>query len=252
MAEKYYGWGLPIDISTNGFQIDRLIWVVHIFMAVLFVGWFLFLVYAILKFRQKSGHPAHYHTQHFKLPTYLEIGVAVTEVLLLCAFSFPIFYQVRKEFPQKDKAIELRIVAEQFAWNIHYPGQDRVFGKTDLKRINPENPLGLDPGDPNGADDIITLNQLHIPVGTPVIATLSSKDVIHSFSLPVMRVKQDVIPGQSIPIWFEAKKEGDFEITCAQLCGLGHYRMRGFFITESREKFLAWLQEQKPKAIKAA
>ena len=251
MTEKYYGWGLPIDISTNGFQIDRLIWAVHIFMAVLFVGWFLFLVYSILKFRQKSGHQAHYHTKHFKLPTYLEIGVAVTEVLLLCAFSFPIFYHVRKEFPQKDKAIELRIVAEQFAWNIHYPGQDRIFGKTDLKRINTENPLGLDPDDPNGADDLITLNQLHIPVGTPVIAYLSSKDVIHSFSLPVMRVKQDVIPGQSIPIWFEAKKEGNFEINCAQLCGLGHYRMRGFFITESQEKFSAWFEEQKPKVTGA-
>ncbi len=252
MAEKYYGWGLPIDISTNGFQIDRLIWVVHIFMAVLFAGWFLFLVYAILKFRQKSGRQAHYHTQHFKLPTYLEIGVAVTEVLLLCAFSFPIFYHVRKEFPQKDKAIELRIVAEQFAWNIHYPGQDRVFGKTDLERINSENPLGLDPSDPHGADDVITLNQLHIPVDMPVIATLSSKDVIHSFSLPVMRVKQDVIPGQAIPIWFEAKKEGNFEIACAQLCGLGHYRMRGFFISESKEKFAAWLEEQKPQAKGAA
>ena len=213
-------------------------------MAVLFVGWFLFLIYAIFKFRQRKGHEAHYHTKHFKLPTYLEIGVAVTEVLLLCAFSFPIFYQVRQGFPSKDKSIELRIVAEQFAWNIHYPGKDGLFGKTDLKLISSTNPLGVDSSDPNAADDILTLNQLHIPVGIPVIAHLSSKDVIHSFSLPVMRVKQDIIPGQSIPIWFEAKKEGNFEITCAQLCGLGHYRMRGFFITEPKEKFSAWLDEQ--------
>ena len=244
MTEKYYGWGLPIDISSNGFQIDRLLWVIHIFMAVLFAGWFLFFLYTVLKFRQRKGRQAHYHTQHFKLPTYLEIGVAVTEVLLLCAFSFPIFSQVRQEFPPKEKSLELRIVAEQFAWNIHYPGKDRLFGKTEIQRINAENPLGLDPSDPAGSDDIITLNQLHVPVDIPVIATLSSKDVIHSFTLPVMRVKQDIIPGQSIPIWFEAKKEGNFEIACAQLCGLGHYRMRGFFVSESKEKFSSWLDEQ--------
>ncbi len=244
LTEKYYGWGLPIDVSTNGFQIDRLLWVIHIFMAVLFVGWFIFLVYTILKFRQKSGHQAHYHTKHFKLPTYLEIGVAVTEVLLLCAFSFPIFSQVRQEFPPKEKSLELRIVAEQFAWNVHYPGKDRIFGKTDIRLMNSGNPLGLDPNDPAAADDIATLNQLHIPVDTPVIATLSSKDVIHSFGIPVMRVKQDVTPGQTVRIWFEAKKEGNFEIACAQLCGLGHYRMRGFFVPESKEKFSAWLDEQ--------
>jgi len=88
---------------------------------------------------------------------------------------------------------------------------------------------------------------LHIPVNQPVIAYLLSKDVIHSFFLPVMRVKQDMIPGQEIPIWFEANKTGDFEIACAQLCGLGHYRMRGFFIVETQDKFQVWLEKNAPK-----
>jgi len=241
---KYYGWGLPIDISTNGFEIDRLIWVLHIFMAVLFIGWFLFLMYSIFRFRERPGHKAAYKTNHFKTPTYLEIGVALFEVLLLCAFSFPIWHEVRQEFPSKDSSIELRVVAEQFAWNIHYPGKDGVFGKTDSRLMNASNSLGLDPKDPAGKDDVTTLNQLHIPVNTPVIVHLSSKDVIHCFALPVMRVKQDVVPGQSTPIWFEAKQTGDFEIACAQLCGLGHYRMRGYFIVDSKEKFDSWMAEQ--------
>ncbi len=125
-----------------------------------------------------------------------------------------------------------------------------MFGKTDPKLISESNPLGLDPKDVNGQDDIITLNQLHIPVDTPVIVDLSSKDVIHSFSLPVMRVKQDVIPGQMIPVWFEAKSTGNFEIACAQLCGLAHYRMRGFLIVESKEDFAKWLNEQAAEKAK--
>lgn len=246
---EYYGWGLPIDISTNGWQIDRLIYVVHGFMAVLFVSWFCFFIYVVFRFRSRANHQASVPVKHFKLPTYLEIGVAVFEVLLLCAFSFPIWLEVKVRMPEPDKALHVRVVAEQFVWNIHYPGQDGVFGKTDPALMNASNPLGLDPADLAGKDDVTTINQLHIPVNTPVVAELTSKDVIHGFTLPVMRVKQDMIPGQRIPIWFEAKQTGEFEIACAQLCGLGHYRMRGFFTVEPPDRFQAWLQEQAPPLL---
>jgi len=113
--------------------------------------------------------------------------------------------------------------------------------------MSPINPLGLDPNDPAGKDDITTINQLHVPVGKPVIVRLSSKDVIHSFFLPVMRVKQDVIPGQVVPVWFQAREAGNFEIACAQLCGLGHYRMRGFFIVDKADQFKSWLDNLAPK-----
>ncbi len=253
LAEKYYGWGFPVDISTNGAQIDNLIYIVHGLMAILFVGWMVFLVYALLRFRQRPGHEAEYKPHHhFKVPTFVEVAVAITEVVLLCAFSFPIWHQVKKEFPSKENSLEVRVVAEQFAWNIHYSGKDGIFGKTDPKLMNAMNPLGLDPGDLAGKDDITSLNQLHIPVNKSVIVHLSSKDVIHSFALPVMRVKQDAVPGQSIPIWFEATKAGNFEIACAQLCGLGHYRMRGFFMVEDGDKFSAWLTEQEAKKLAQA
>ena len=244
MNQNYYRWGMPIDISTHGGEIDRLIFVVHVFMAALFIGWLAFLVYSIVRFRQRPGHKAAHQAEHFKLPTYLEVGVALFEVLLLCAFSFPIWNHVRAQFPDKDKALQVRIVAEQFAWNVHYPGKDKIFGKRDLKLIDSSNPLGADPKDPAGKDDVITINQLHIPVDTPVIATLSSKDVIHSFALTVMRVKQDVIPGQTVDVWFQARQTGNFEIACAQLCGLGHYRMRGAFVVDSKEDFKKWMAEQ--------
>ncbi len=218
-------------------------------MAVLFIGWFAFFIYTIIRFRQRPGHKAEFHIKHFKTPTYLEAGVALTEFVLLFAFSIPLWHFFRNEMPPKDKSLQVRVVAEQFAWNIHYPGKDGAFGKTDPKLISATNPLGLDPNDPEGKDDIITLNQLHIPVDMPVIVDLSSKDVIHSFTLPVMRVKQDAIPGQMIPVWFEAKSTGNFEIACAQLCGLGHYRMRGFFIVESKADFGKWLDGQAAEKV---
>ncbi len=243
MNNNYYGWGLPVDISTTGWRVDELIIVIHWVMAVLFVGWFSFLIYSLFRFRSRPGHKAEYHTKHFKTPTVLEVLVAITEVVLLTAFSFPIWHQYTQGLPPAEKALHVKVVAEQFAWNIHYPGPDRVFGKADPKLMSSTNPLGLDPSDPMGTDDVSTINQLHIPVGVPVIAELSSKDVIHSFFLPVMRVKQDAIPGQKISLWFEATKSGEFEIACAQLCGLGHYRMRGFFVVDEKDKFNAWMAE---------
>ena len=142
------------------------------------------------------------------------------------------------------------MVAEQFAWNIHYPGADGVFGTTRLDLVDAEfNPLGLDRDDPYAVDDITTINQLHIPVNKPVLIQLSSKDVIHSFALPVMRVKQDAVPGMEIPVWFVPIKIGNWEIACAQLCGLGHYRMRGFLTVESAEDYEAWLAAEAEKLV---
>jgi cytochrome c oxidase subunit 2 len=239
---KYYGWGLPFDASVHGPAIDRLIIMVHIFMAILFVGWLAFLIITLIKFRQRPGHKAEHHPHHSKISSYLEVIVAVVEVVLLLGFSFPLFNAYRNNLPDPATALQVRITAEQFAWNIHYPGPDGVFGKTKPELVGPGNAIGLDRTDPSAIDDILTINQFHIPVNKPVIVQLSSKDVIHSFYLPVMRVKQDAIPGHLVSVWFEAIKTGKFEIACAQLCGLGHYRMRGFFWIETPEDFAKWQQ----------
>ena len=159
-------------------------------------------------------------------------------------YAIPAWATRVKAFPAENEAIVVRVVGEQFAWNIHYPGPDGKFGRTDIKLISADNPLGLDRTDPNAKDDITTINQLNLPVDRPVLVHLSSKDVIHSFGLYEMRVKQDAIPGMDIPVWFIPNRVGEYEITCSQLCGLGHFRMRGFVTVQSAADFQKWFADQ--------
>ena len=137
----------------------------------------------------------------------------------------------------------VRVVGTQFAWNIQYPGPDGKFGRTDIKLVGSDNPLGLDRSDPAAKDDITTINQLNLPVDRPVLVHLSSMDVIHSFGLYEMRVKQDAIPGIQIPVWFIPNRIGEYEIACSQLCGLGHFRMRGFVNIKTEADFQKWLAD---------
>jgi cytochrome c oxidase subunit 2 len=229
-------------------------------MAILFIGWMAFFLYALFRYRRKSNPVADYKGVTSHTSTYLEIGVALVEAVLLIGFSVPLWAKRVAAFPPETEATVVRVVGEQFAWNIHYPGPDGKFGKTDVKLIDLQtNPLGLDRSDPDAKDDITTVNQLHLPVGKPAIIKLSSKDVIHSFNLTEFRVKQDAIPGTVIPLWFiptvttdDMRKnlhEDDFvyEIACAQLCGLGHYSMRGYVTIDTPEQFQAWLDAEAKK-----
>jgi len=237
-------WGLPLDASANGVEIDYIIVVVHWLMLVLLVGWGTYFVYCLIRFRKSKNPVASYAGVKSHISNYLEVGVAVIEGVLLVGLAFPVWATFKNEFPPENKSLTVNVVAEQFAWNIHYPGPDGVFGKRDASFISQDNPLGLDRSDPDAKDDIATINQLNLPVGKPVIVHLSSKDVIHSFGIPLMRVKQDVIPGVSIPLWFTPTQTGNFEIACSQLCGLGHYRMRGFVTVQTEEEYEAWVNEE--------
>jgi cytochrome c oxidase subunit 2 len=127
---------------------------------------------------------------------------------------------------------------------VHYPGPDGKFGRTDITKVSAENPIGLDRSDPDAKDDITAINQLNVPIDRPVLVHLSSKDVIHSFGLYEMRVKQDAIPGMDIPVWFIPNRLGQYEIACSQLCGLGHYRMRGFINVQTAADFDKWRQDE--------
>ena len=138
----------------------------------------------------------------------------------------------------------IRVVAEQFAWNAHYPGKDGSFGRVDPRLLAPENPLGLDTRSPAGRDDITTINEIVVPVGRPVILQLSAKDVIHSLGIPAMRIKQDANPGMLVPVWFTPTMTGEFDVACSQLCGLGHYRMKGILRVLDQEAFSRWLAAQ--------
>ncbi|MEO6182601.1 MAG: hypothetical protein ABIP71_05795, partial [Verrucomicrobiota bacterium] len=135
--------------------------------------------------------------------------------------------------------------AEQFQWNSRYPGDNKVFGKQDIKAVSSTNLLGYVSDDPNGKDDITPgMGEMHVPVNKPVIVHLTSKDVIHSFQLDPMRVTQDAIPGMAIPAQFTPNRVGKYLITCAQLCGSGHSTMKGFFTVDTAEDYQKWLSEK--------
>lgn len=234
--------GLPVAASQHASDVDSLISVVHWLMLVLFVGWGAFFLYVLFRFRKGANPRADYHGAKGKISKMLEIGIVVVEAILLVFFAIPAWARRVSNFPPESGATVVRVVGEQFAWNIHYPGPDGKFGRTDVNLMAADNPLGLDRSDPAAKDDITTINQLTLPVDKPVLVHLSSKDVIHSFGLYEMRVKQDAVPGLDMPVWFIPNRIGDYEITCSQLCGLGHYRMRGFVNIRSQadyEKFLA-------------
>lgn len=351
--------GLPPDASLHGHEIDGLIVIVHWLMFALFFGWGAFYIFTLFRFRRSRNPQANYAGVKSHASNYLEVAVAIVEAVLLIAFSIPLWAKRVEAFPAEKESLVVRVVGEQFAWNVHYPGPDGAFGRTDIKLVDQTNPLGLDRSDPAAKDDIATINQFNIPVGRPIIVHLTSKDVIHSFSLPYLRVKQDAIPGMSIPLWFVATKtsnevrdevasdysiapislstklsigrvaaqdyaakdgapivsrgemimeemieplqqaghtrvmvtpdllgkvamkeykdengetivakgdpvfddavlklnamgvtsmflsfEAPMEIACAQLCGLGHYRMRGFMTVQTQEDFDAWVAAQ--------
>ncbi|MGE3189829.1 MAG: hypothetical protein AB7N90_09125, partial [Vicinamibacterales bacterium] len=140
--------------------------------------------------------------------------------------------------------LEVRVIGEQFAWNIQYPGPDGRFGRTDSALISAANPLGIDRTDADARDDIGVLNILTLPVGRTVIVHLSSRDVVHSFTLNEMRVKQDAVPGMVTRTWFTPVRTGHWDIACSQLCGLGHYRMRGDYSVVTEAEWEAWEREE--------
>jgi len=252
--------GLPVLASAHGGQIDGMIGWVHVFMLVLFVGWGGFFVYCLVRFRRSRNPVAIYTGVTSNVSTYSEIGVVIVEAVLLIGFAIPLWAARVDGLPPENEAVVVQVTGEQFAWNVHYPGPDRVFGRTDVKLLDLQsNPLGLDRTDPAAKDDVTTVNQLYLPVNRPAILRLRSKDVIHSFGVPEFRVKQDAVPGLTIPIWFipnvttaemrtrTGNPEFEYEIACAQLCGLGHYRMRGFVTVQSAEEFQKWVQDEEEK-----
>jgi len=250
-------YGLPMNFpeqaSAHAAQLDNLTALVHWLMLVLFVGWGIFFAYALIRFRKGRNPQASHAGAKGHFSTYGEAAIALIEVLLLVVFAVPIWANRVSAIPPESEATVVKVVAEQFAWNIHYAGKDGVFGRTDSEFVQTgTNPLGLDPNDPAGKDDVVALNEMHLPVDKPVIIKLTTKDVIHSFTLPQMRVKQDAIPGQVIPIWFQPVKTGQWDIACAQLCGLSHYRMRGSYTVESQADFEKWMAENAPKVAIAA
>jgi cytochrome c oxidase subunit 2 len=243
--------GLPELASEHGKNVDNLIIYVHILMAVLFVGWLGYFAYALIRFHRSRNPKADYLGVRSHASNYIEICVALVEAILLIGFAIPLWANAAEGFPDEKESTVIQIVAQQFDWNVRYPGKDGVFGKQDMHWVSATNAFGVDPNDPAGKDDVQDVTQIHVVVNKPVIARISSKDVIHSFKIIAMRVTQDAIPGMRIPIHFTPTKVGHYQINCAQLCGNSHANMsRGLLIVESQKDFDDWLAK-KPTAAAA-
>jgi len=219
---------LPEGVSSYAGDIDWLFRLILWITGVIFVVVELLLVYFLVRYRRRPGQKARYTHGNNRLEVIWTIVPAVICVVL-ALLSRRLWADIKQRMPED--AMQIEVTAEQFAWNIRYPGPDGKLGTSD---------------------DILTLNQLHFPVGKKVVVSLHSKDVIHSFFLPEFRVKQDAVPGMTTKVWFDASRVGNWEIACAELCGLGHYRMKGFLTADSPEDFEKWLAEQAAQNAPAA
>ena len=217
-------WGFPESVSTFGDRIDATYGAIFVAVAIMFVIVEVALVFFVIRYRHKEGRradPVHGNTR-------IEIVWTVVPflgVMFIAITSINVWLDLKHPDRIPADALELAVAAKQFEWNVTYPGVDGQLGT---------------------GDDFVRRNQLHLPVGRPVRVLLTAEDVIHSFFLPHFRVKQDAVPGMEIPVWFEATTPGEYVLGCAELCGLGHYRMQGSVTVHSAAEFDAWQRGIEP------
>ncbi|MCP5467908.1 MAG: cytochrome c oxidase subunit II [Deltaproteobacteria bacterium] len=224
---------LPENVSTYGTDMDA---VMHSIWNIVFV-WFLLaeavLFYFLIRYRKKKGQRAKYKTGNsLKEMSWVLIPAAIVLMfdLGIDFYQNPVWKKVKIDIPQ-DPDLVVKIEGQQFVWNMTYPGLDNKFGTID---------------------DFKTTSQLYVPINKKVVFELSSKDVIHSFWVPNLRLKQDAVPGRVIKGWFEAVKNGTYSIGCAELCGSGHGMMRGQLHVLSDKEYQDWVYKKTPKKAKKA
>ena len=238
---------LPPLASEHGAGIDRMLVYLLVTVGGLLTLGHLALGYSIWRF---SGQP---RVTHRLASPRQERKWALIPILLMTVIGeggvfvlgMPVWAKFYAASPPDD-ALPVEITAEQFAWNVRYPGPDGVLGRTDAQMIRLNNPLGLDPDDPAARDDVVLVNELFLPVNRPARVRLRSKDTLHSFFLPNLRVKQDAVPGMTIELWFVPTETGSYEIACTELCGFGHYQMRGLLQVLTGPEFETRMRELPP------
>lgn len=238
---------LPAPASSHAAQFDAMLAAVHLDGFIVFGSWLVVFAFILLRFRARAGGTGPPAGQRW--PLVAIAAVVAGDVWLLAGSALPVWWARAQPVPEG--AVEVRVIGEQYAWNIHYPGHDGRFGRTDSSFITAADPIGIDRTDPAGRDDFVLINLMVVPVNRTVVAHLSSKDVIHSFTLPEMRVKQDITPGMPASTWFTPVSTGSWEVGCSQLCGLGHYRMRGVFEVRSEAAWRAFVAEEVAYAVGA-
>ena len=235
---------LPVAASAHAASLDAVLREMHWHMLVIFVLWLGLLIWALVRFRAGANPEARQQDVRGLWPALAIGAVILGDIVILATEALPAWSARMLPPPAGAAPLEVRITAEQYAWNIHYPGPDAVFGRTDTALISASNPVGIDRDDAAARDDIGLLNILTLPLDRMVVIHLTSRDVVHSFTLAQMRVKQDAVPGLVARVWFTPTAPGDWEISCSQLCGLGHYRMRGEYHVVSAANWDGWLASE--------
>jgi cytochrome c oxidase subunit 2 len=240
IVARYHWWLQPLA-SVQGRVIDEYFYAILLATAIGFVVPHIFLAIALMRYTARGKERAAHWHEHLgaELTWTLVPGAAFIFLGILGVFTWSRLYSAP---PANAQIVE--VTGRQFFWYIRYPGPDGKLARTDPTLVSQSNPLGLDPNDPATKTDLVVTNELHLVVDRPVEVRIRSIDVIHSFFLPNFRVKQDAVPGRTVDIWFTPDKAGNYQIACAQLCGVGHYTMRGNVTVQSQDAFDQWLQQQ--------
>jgi cytochrome c oxidase subunit 2 len=236
-------------VASNWGTIDDTITITFWVTGFVFIAVNLFMAYCVIRYRQRKGGRAKYEPENKKLEWWLTAFTAVGVAAMLAPglFVWANFINV------PDEAAAFEVVGQQWHWRYRFPGKDGKLGTVDARHVSDENPFGIDPNDPSGQDDVLVSSpEVHLPVGKPVKALLRSVDVLHNFAVPQFRAKMDLVPGLVTFIWFTPSRTGTFDLLCNELCGIGHYAMRGKVIVVEDSAFQAWLSRHPTFAETAA
>lgn len=228
-------------IASNWGAMDVTIDITFWITGAVFVAVNLFMVYCIVRYRQRKGSTAAYEPENKKLESWL-VGLSSLGIAAMLAPGLFVWAKVVDVPP--DAAV-VEAVGQQWHWNYRFPGKDGKLGTVDTRYVSDKNPFGINPDDPNGQDDVLVSSpEVHLPLGKPVKMLLRAKDVLHNFAVPQFRVKMDLVPGLVSYIWLTPTRVGKFDLLCNELCGVGHFVMRGKVVVEEEREFQAWLSGQ--------
>ncbi|WP_269931253.1 cytochrome c oxidase subunit II [Aminobacter sp. HY435] len=232
-------WWTPI--ASNWGYIDTTLVITFWITGAVFAAVVLFMAYCVYRFRHKEGQKAHYEPESRKLESWLTVATAIGVAAMLA----PGLYVWKQFVTVPDDATEVEVVAQQWQWSFRLPGADGKLGTSNARLVSSDNPLGINPEDPNGQDDVVVeAADLHLPIDKPVKMLLRSIDVLHDFYVPEFRAKMDMVPGMITYFWFTPTRTGTFEVLCAELCGVGHNFMRGVVMVDTDQDYATWLQQQ--------
>ena len=236
-------------LASNWQQMDETLLITLIITAIFFAVIHLFVAYTLVRFRHGRGHRAAYAPENRKLEHILIGGTTIGIIALLTPGLFVYANYIK---PPHD-ALIVEVVAQQWQWRFRLPDKEGRLGRSDVRFVSPANPFGLDPNDAASRDNVlINSNELHLPLNRPVKLLLRSQDVLHDFYVPQFRGRMNMVPGMVTSFWFTPTRPGRFEILCAQLCGIGHYNMRGYVVVEDEPAYWKWVKAQPTFALSMA